>query len=100
MEKATVGQWVFYKFDRKIVGGTTEQRIGRDPNAIKVEGVEVEARGIVLRVNEEDSTIDVEVYAKDGQYTFGHVANGNEEGQWRPLTSAAERARAQKAATS
>jgi len=87
--KLTAGDWVIYKFDRKIVGGTTEQRIGRDPKAVKVEGVEVEARAIVLRVHE-DSTVDLEVLSKGGCYTFSHVANGTGEGQWHTTLQAAD----------
>jgi hypothetical protein len=90
MKMPQVREYVIYKFDRKIVGGTTEQQIGRAPGAVKIEGVEAEARAIVLRMHEEDFTVDLEVYAQGGQYIFGHVANGMAEGQWHTTLQAAD----------
>ena len=93
--KPYVGQRVIYKFDRKIFGGTTEQRVGRAKDAIKVEGLEAEGLGIVTKVHD-DGTLDLEVVAGKGggAYTFRRVANGSDEGQWRWMTSAGEAAAA------
>ncbi len=80
-----VGQRVIYKFDRKIVGGTTEQRVGRAKEAVKVEGVEVEAEAVVTKVHK-DGTLDLEVFSRPGAgapYSLRSVANGSGEGQWR-----------------
>jgi hypothetical protein len=77
VRKIVAGDHVLYKFKRTNRG----HRLGL--------GVEVEARAIVTRVHEEDSTVDLEIVSWDGCHTFRRVVNGMAEGQWRSMSAEA-----------